>query len=175
MRAGRPAARHAGPRRLQAAGRRRPRRRGHAALERDRGHARRRHVRIPFPYPTHTRWDKECAGDVQAKRARIADELRLSREALAGRLGSVSDHLCWPQGYFDADYVAAAREAGFRHLYTTDPFGQNTPGADPEHIYRFAVRNRGGSWLNRRIWLSRDPFWGPRYLESLEKRLRNRG
>ena len=46
---------------------------------------------------THTRWDKECAGDVQAKRARIADELRLSREALAGRLGSVSDHLCWPQ------------------------------------------------------------------------------
>ena len=59
---------------------------------------------------THTRWDKECAGDVQAKRARIADELRLSREALAGRLGSVSDHLCWPQGYFDADYVAAARE-----------------------------------------------------------------
>lgn len=112
---------------------------------------------------THTRWDKECAGDVQAKRARIADELRLSREALAGRLGSVSDHLCWPQGYFDADYVAAAREAGFRHLYTTDPFGQNTPGADPEHIYRFAVRNRGGSWLNRRIWLSRDPFWGPRY------------
>ena len=126
---------------------------------------------------THTRWDKECAGDVQAKRARIADELRLSREALAGRLGSVSDHLCWPQGYFDADYVAAAREAGFRHLYTTDPFGQNTPGADPEHIYRFAVRNRGGSWLNRRIWLSRDPFWGPRYhaWKAWKKRLRNRG
>ena len=99
--AGRPAARHAGPRRLQAAGRRRPRRRGHAALERDRGHARRRHVRIPFPYPHAHALGQECAGDVQAKRARIADELRLSREA-----PPVSDH-----GYFDADYVAAREPA----------------------------------------------------------------
>ncbi|MOA48067.1 hypothetical protein D3C78_1707590 [compost metagenome] len=73
--------------------------------------------------------------------------------------------------------MAAARQAGFAHLYTTDPFGQNTPGADPEHIYRFAVRNQGGSWLNRRIWLSRDPFWGPRYhaWKAWKKRLRNRG
>ena len=176
--AGRPAARHAGPRRLQAAGRRRPRRRGHAALERDRGHARRRHVRIHSHTHTHTRWDKECAGDVQAKRARIADELRLSREARWPAAWAASATTCAGRRVIsDADYVAAAREAGFRHLYTTDPFGQNTPGADPEHIYRFAVRNRGGSWLNRRIWLSRDPFWGPRYhaWKAWKKRLRNRG
>ena len=101
----------------------------------------------------------------------------LTLGTLMRRLGSVSDHLCWPQGYFDDDYVAAARQAGFRHLYTTDPFGQNAPGADPEHIYRFAVRNQGGGWLNRRIWLSRDPFWGPRFhaWKAWKKRLRNRG
>jgi peptidoglycan/xylan/chitin deacetylase (PgdA/CDA1 family) len=126
---------------------------------------------------THTRWDKVCGADTDAKRAHIAQELRDSRDTLERRLGQASDHLCWPQGYFDADYVAAAREAGFRHLYTTDPFGQNAPGADPGHIYRFAVRNQGGGWLNRRIWLSRDPFWGPRFhaWKAWKKRLRNRG
>ncbi len=125
---------------------------------------------------THTRWDKTCGPDVAAKREHIAQELSDSKAALISHLGSVSDHLCWPQGYFDADYIHAAHAAGFRHLYTTDPFGQNVPGSDPDHIFRFAVRNQGGGWLNRRIWLSRDPFWGPRYhaWKAWKKRMRSR-
>ncbi|MCD0502067.1 polysaccharide deacetylase family protein [Bordetella petrii] len=125
---------------------------------------------------THTRWDKECGSDVAAKREHIARELADSRATLTRQLGGASNHLCWPQGYFDADYLQAAREAGFRHLYTTDALGQNVPGHDPEHIYRFAVRNLGGSWLNRRIWMSRHPVWGPRYhaWKAWKKRLRNR-
>ena len=125
---------------------------------------------------THTRWDKECGPDVAAKRQHIAQELKDSRAALIHELGGVSDHLCWPQGYFDDDYVQMAREAGFRHLYTTDALGQNLPGANPEHIYRFAVRNLGGSWLNRRIWMSRHPIVGPRYhaWKAWKRRVRNR-
>ena len=176
MRAGRPAARHAGPRRLQAAGRRRPRRRGHAALERDRGHARRRHVRIPFPYPhAHALGQgmrRRRPGQARPHRRRAAAVAR----ALAGRLAA-SATTCAGRRLFRRRLRGGGARAGFRHLYTTDPFGQNTPGADPEHIYRFAVRNRGGSWLNRRIWPSRDPFWGPRYhtWKAWKKRLRNRG
>ncbi|AZY49538.1 polysaccharide deacetylase family protein [Bordetella avium] len=125
---------------------------------------------------THTRWDKECGADVSAKRRHIAQELDDSRATLIERLGSVSDHLCWPQGYFDADYLQAAREAGFRHLYTTDPLGQNRPGSDPAHIYRFAVRNRAGGWLKRRIWQSRGRLVGPVFhaWKKLKKRLRRR-
>ncbi|OZI49117.1 polysaccharide deacetylase family protein [Bordetella genomosp. 5] len=125
---------------------------------------------------THTRWDKECKGDTQAKRRHVDEELAQSRATLTERLGEVSSHLCWPQGYFDADYVEAAREAGFRHLYTTDPFGQNRPGTDPGHIYRFAVRNRAGGWLRRRIWLSRHPVIGPYFhaWKAWRKRARNR-
>lgn len=125
---------------------------------------------------THTRWDKVCGPDVAAKRQHIAQELADSRATLIERLGAVSDHLCWPQGYFDVDYVQAAREAGFRHLYTTDALGQNRPGTDPEHIYRFAVSNRGGSWLNRRIWQSRDPLVGPLFhaWKGFKKRLRKK-
>lgn len=126
---------------------------------------------------THTRWDKVCGQDVAAKRQHMAKELADSRLALTTELGEVSNHLCWPQGYFDADYVAEARAAGFKYLYTTDALGQNVSSIDPEHIYRFAVRNQGGSWLNRRIWMSRSPVVGPRYhaWKAWKRSLRNKG
>lgn len=111
---------------------------------------------------THTRWDKLASSAAQ-KRERIAEEFHLSRAALAQNLGSVSDHLCWPQGYFDDDYLQLAKEAGFNYFYTTDAYGQNTPGSSPEHIYRFAVRNRGGATLGRRTRLAANPLWGPWY------------
>jgi peptidoglycan/xylan/chitin deacetylase (PgdA/CDA1 family) len=125
---------------------------------------------------THTRWDKACAGDAGRKRAHIAEELETSRAALATRLGAASPHLCWPQGYFDADYLQAGRAAGFRYFYTTDALGQNTVGGDPEHIYRFAVRDQPGRWLARRLWLGGHPVWGPRYhaWKAWKRRLRGR-
>ena len=109
---------------------------------------------------THTRWDKVCTS-VTEKRDRIAEEFTLSRMTLQRRLGGVSSHLCWPQGYFDADYVELAQEAGFDHLYTTDAFGQNIVGHDPLHIHRFAVSDRSAAWLGRRTRLAADPVWGP--------------
>lgn len=125
---------------------------------------------------THTRWDLKCAQDPQAKRMYIAQELHDSRQALGRQLGPAGEHLCWPQGYFDDDYLEAAHAAGFRYLYTTDPHGQNRPGGNPQHIYRFAVSNRAGSWLNRRIWLTRSPLCGPSYhaWKAWKKRLRKR-
>ena len=136
-----------------AAGRRRPRRRGHAALERDRGHARRRHLRIPFPYPrtrAGTRMRRRRPGQAPASPTSCGCRARrwpaawaASATTCAGRR-AISTPTTW------------RRREPASGTCTTDPFGQNTPGADPEHIYRFAVRNRGGSWLNRRIWLSRD-------------------
>lgn len=111
---------------------------------------------------THTRWDKTSA-DRQAKIEGISGDLFRSREALQSHMGSVSDHLCWPQGYFDDDYRAVASAAGFRHLYTTHAFGRNLPGGDPGHIYRFAVRDRDERWLAKRLALARHPLWAPLY------------
>lgn len=106
---------------------------------------------------THTRWDQQ-PGD---KNARMREELALSRASLADRLGEASAHLCWPQGYFDADYVAIARENGFRYLYTTRAFGRNRPGGDPASIFRFAARNTSGASVGRRIRVAADPLAGP--------------
>lgn len=106
---------------------------------------------------THTRWDLRD-GD---KNTRMREELRTSRDCLLSHLGSVSDHLCWPQGYFDADYVRIAQESGFRHLYTTRAFGRNRPGSDPTSIFRFAVRNTSGESVGRRIRVAGHPFIAP--------------
>ncbi|NYT38470.1 hypothetical protein ERD78_15030 [Allopusillimonas soli] len=121
---------------------------------------------------THTRWDiKDPDGRIE----RMRQELALSRQSLCENLGYVSEHFCWPQGYTEPAYIDLAREAGFRYLYTTDAFGQNRAGADPAHIYRFAVRNRGGGTLGQRILYASNPVVGPvfnrwkRWKRSLRK------
>lgn len=111
---------------------------------------------------THTRWDLLCP-TASEKCERMQQELSLSRECLQSHLGQVSDHFCWPQGYVDDDYVRLAQDAGFRHLYTTDAYGQNLPGGRIDHIYRFAVRNRPFPWLAQRTWLAAHPYVGPVY------------
>lgn len=108
---------------------------------------------------THTRWD--LSDQAVEKNERIAWELEQSRQAFQQNLGSVSEHFCWPQGYFDQDYVKAAKAAGFCYLYTTRAFGQNRPGTDPAYIYRFAVRNTSGESVGRRIRVAEHPIIGP--------------
>ncbi|CAG4884158.1 Polysaccharide deacetylase [Georgfuchsia toluolica] len=104
---------------------------------------------------THNRWDKTCVAPAE-KRHALASDLASARSLLETRLGSTSDHLCWPQGYFDDDYLAVARNAGYRHLYTTVP-GANLPGDDPAYIHRIVVKDKGARWLLSRLWLYRHP------------------
>ncbi|RTZ44426.1 hypothetical protein EKL30_07550 [Candidimonas sp. SYP-B2681] len=107
---------------------------------------------------THTRWDKADPGE---KNRHMAEELALSKESLKAHLGEPSEHFCWPQGYFDADYVKLAQQAGFRYLYTTQAFGQNRAYTDPASIYRFAVRNTSGNSVGRRLSIAAHPWIGP--------------
>lgn len=107
---------------------------------------------------THTRWDKSRPAD---KNTLMAQELADSRAALQENLGHVSEHFCWPQGYFDDDYISLAQQAGFRYLYTTQAFGQNRAGTDPAHIHRFAVRNTTGASVGRRVRIAASPIAGP--------------
>ena len=122
---------------------------------------------------THTRWDKL---DPEQKNTHMAEELAQARATLAANLGGVSDHHCWPQGYYDPEYIELARAAGFRHLYTTMAFGRNLPGSDPALISRFAVRNTTGSSVGRRIRVAAHPVIGPVFNRfKLWKRRRRNG
>lgn len=123
---------------------------------------------------THTRWD--LGPGKEAKNERMAEELASSRRVLQERLGGVSQHFCWPQGYFDEDYIRIAQEAGFRYLYTTQPFGQNRAGSDPTLIHRFAVRNTTGDSVGRRIIVAAHPLIGPVFnrFKLWKRKLRSR-
>ena len=111
---------------------------------------------------THTRWDQvsktrpECLAHMQK-------EFEASRALLIDNLGEVSQHFCWPQGYFADDYVSLAQEYGFRYLYTTEAYGQNLLASNPAKIYRVAVKNRSARWFLRRIWIAGHPVVGPLY------------
>lgn len=108
---------------------------------------------------THTRWDK--SDQSSKKNELMQSEIEQSRQCLQDNLGSVSEHFCWPQGYFDEDYVNIAVQAGFKYLYTTQAFGQNKSGSDPLNIYRFAVRNTTGNSVGRRIRVASNPIVAP--------------
>jgi peptidoglycan/xylan/chitin deacetylase (PgdA/CDA1 family) len=111
---------------------------------------------------THTRWDKQCASAAE-KKQRLAEDLAASRATFTQRLGSVSSHLCWPQGYFDQDYLDVARGAGFTHLYTVDKH-VNTARTSPEQIGRIVTKQAGNGWFARRMAIYRRPLLGSLYV-----------
>lgn len=122
---------------------------------------------------THTRWD--LMPD-EVKNERMQWELEQSRLCLQKELGEVSEHLCWPQGYFDDDYIAIAQKSGFSHLYTTMAFGRNTSDTDSARIHRFAVRNRSSKTLAKRIRASHHPVIAPVFnnWKLLSRKLKSR-
>jgi peptidoglycan/xylan/chitin deacetylase (PgdA/CDA1 family) len=111
---------------------------------------------------THTRWD-QVSTTRQECLAHMREEFESSRTVLRQHFGEVSQHFCWPQGYFANDYVSLAQEFGFRYLYTTQAYGQNLCTSNPAKVYRFAVKNQGSLWFLQRVWTSSHPLVGPLY------------
>jgi peptidoglycan/xylan/chitin deacetylase (PgdA/CDA1 family) len=115
----------------------------------------------------HVRWD-QVAGNRSEKRAKLRDDLLVARTTLQERLGGVSDHLCWPQGYYDDDYREVARETGFRHFYTCHPGGNPSSKRTQTHaersINRLEVRDRPALWLASRLWIHSRPAVSRAYL-----------
>ncbi|MCX8086131.1 MAG: polysaccharide deacetylase family protein [Rhodocyclaceae bacterium] len=105
---------------------------------------------------THTRWD-QIETDQSIRLNRLTEDLETSRETLRARLGASTPHLCWPQGYYDADYQRLALASGFTHCYTTQP-GTVCPGAAADALPRIVIKDRGNDWLASRLWLYRSAF-----------------
>ncbi|WP_250515926.1 polysaccharide deacetylase family protein [Caballeronia sp. INDeC2] len=121
---------------------------------------------------THVRWDQVTASSDE-KRKRLQDDLSASRAALRARLGEVSDHLCWPQGYYDDDYREVALDAGFRQFYTchtgtnvgANHFDRNASIDAERTVKRLEVRDRSASWLASRLWVHTRPAISRAYLK----------
>ena len=104
---------------------------------------------------THARWDKAGLPPV-AQVSALDQDLLQSRQVLKTRLGIDSTHLCWPQGYYTTEYIAAAVEAGFNLLYTTEKRSV-TAGCDPQTIGRIAIKDQAGFWFTSQLWIYARP------------------
>lgn len=111
---------------------------------------------------THTRWDK-IEADVATRQQHLAEDLAVSRETLVSRLGGVSAHLCWPQGYHDEDYRRTATNGGFKYFYTVEK-GVATQRTDSARIPRMVVKDKAGNWFSSRMRLYRHPLLAALYL-----------
>lgn len=112
---------------------------------------------------THTRWDKIWTSDRQEKRAELEKDLLQAQTLLTQKLGEKSHHLCWPQGYYDQDYIDVALKLGYRYLYTTAK-QMNERTIDPLKIGRIVIKNKVNPWFCSRMWLYRLPWLGKTYL-----------
>lgn len=81
--------------------------------------------------------------------AALAAELALSKADLERELSREGFCLCWPYGDFDARTVQAARDAGYRALFTTVD-GFVSTGSDADCIRRIEVQN-SVEWLQTRL------------------------
>jgi peptidoglycan/xylan/chitin deacetylase (PgdA/CDA1 family) len=122
---------------------------------------------------THVRWDR-VARSRDEKLERLHEDLEHARATLRARFGDVSDHLCWPQGYYDDDYREIARRVGFRFFYTCDS-GTNAFRSreaaqwpptrfDGYSIRRLEVRDRPATWLASRLRVHSHPLLSRAYL-----------
>lgn len=110
---------------------------------------------------SHVRWDRTIPERTQ-RLERLTEDLHQSKEQLRIRLGRASRHLCWPQGYFDADYQSIASGMGFEAQYTTRK-GVNRQGTDPSSIFRLVAKARSGYWFANRLWIYRKALRGQLY------------
>jgi peptidoglycan/xylan/chitin deacetylase (PgdA/CDA1 family) len=110
---------------------------------------------------SHTRWDR-VEPDRAMRDAKLAADLRQSRETLHTRLGQATPHLCWPQGYHDDGYRATATSAGFTHLYSVRR-GTCLPDTAAGQIPRIVVKDKAGPWFASRLAIYRSPWLSSLY------------
>jgi hypothetical protein len=81
------------------------------------------------------------------------------KECLTKMTGKCSKHLCWPEGYYNKDYIFVARELGFSYLYTTER-RMNAPTSETFRLGRISTKEREScAWLKRRLFYYTTPFF----------------
>ncbi|ECW0470402.1 TPA: polysaccharide deacetylase family protein [Salmonella enterica subsp. enterica serovar Mississippi] len=113
--------------------------------------------RVEFHPHTHThkRWD--LTDGFLHPVDYITSDILLSRERMKEMLGCCSQHLCWPEGYYNDDYIRVAEQLGFSYLYTTERRMNNLQNGSLR-IGRISTKEREQcAWLKRRLFFYTTP------------------
>ncbi|EDW5780698.1 polysaccharide deacetylase family protein [Salmonella enterica] len=115
---------------------------------------------------THTRWDKK-EFTPELTKILLRSDIILSRECMKEKMGRCSQHLCWPEGHYNQEYMKIAQELGFNFLYTTER-RVNCIKNGTIQLGRISTKEREHSgWLKRRLFCYTMPFFSS--LLSLHK------
>lgn len=87
---------------------------------------------------------------------RFKQEMDACQAIMRRELGAPSQTFCWPWGAYNKQSVAAAKNAGFKLLVTTEA-GANWPGV-PQKVCRFSVKQRSAAGVLFRFKLLKYNF-----------------
>lgn len=105
---------------------------------------------------THTRWDR-ISVNRNLRNDMLTADIILSREKMKEKTGHCSKHLCWPEGYYNRDYIRIANSLGFSYLYTTER-RMNAVRNGTLRIGRISTKERESlSWLVHRLFYYTTP------------------
>lgn len=103
---------------------------------------------------THRRCDK-------LTKEELTKELFESKKTIEERLEANCEYLCWPKGKYTPQAIEAAKQAGYKGLFTTEN-GVVKPGEDPFHIKRIVVKDKV-QWFKTRLKIYTSPLWADIY------------
>jgi peptidoglycan/xylan/chitin deacetylase (PgdA/CDA1 family) len=82
----------------------------------------------------------------------LEEELRQSKSLLEKEMGQPCDHLSWPWGDYESEWLPLVERLCFRSALTVR-YGANVPGTSPYALKRLSVRRESPRWLNSHlIW-----------------------
>ncbi|CAQ89427.1 polysaccharide deacetylase family protein [Escherichia fergusonii] len=107
---------------------------------------------------SHIRWDKMYSYREEQCQYLKQDILE-SRKVFLDKIGKCSKHFCWPEGYYNSDYIKVAEELGFSYLYTTERRMNNRTNGTLR-LGRISTKEREHSaWLKRRLFCYTTPLF----------------
>jgi len=80
----------------------------------------------------------------------LEEELRQSKAIIEGQLGTPCEHLAWPWGDYESDWLPLVEKLGYLSAATTRS-GANTTGSNPYEFRRINVRRESIGWLRSRL------------------------
>ena len=110
---------------------------------------------------THRRWDK-LLPDRGERNEALRGDLRAARELLE-RKGLEGSALCWPQGFYDDEYLAVAGSLGYRMMFTTEA-GTNWPGTALKQIKRIVIGDISTFSFAKKLFIYSRPMLSVVYL-----------
>ncbi|TAN45391.1 MAG: xylanase [Nitrospirae bacterium] len=108
---------------------------------------------------SHTKSHARCN---EIDERNLSDELAGSKHLLENRLGIPCPYLCWPYGKYNDTAVEAAKQAGYKALFTTK-HGVVKAGDNPFGIKRIVVKD-SVSWFKKRMFIYTNTMLSGLYL-----------